>query len=274
MRPGLRLGWKSALYALMTAYLLMMLLPFVWLAVSSLKTNLEMFTRPFALPQVPQWANFTQAWQTGVAQYLLNSLFVTLTSVGLILLVSGLAAYALARQRFAGRSAIYLLLITGYAVPIHTVLVPLYEMLRSANALNSYAGLIGPYVAFGIPFSVLLLYAFFLDFPAELEEAARLDGCNEFQLLLRVVAPLSLPGLSSVAIFQGVFVWNEFLLALIIINDDARKTLPLGLVSLQGQYSTNWPVLLAAVSMATVPLLLLYLVMQRQFVGSLAGIGK
>ncbi|MFB9994820.1 carbohydrate ABC transporter permease [Deinococcus oregonensis] len=269
-----RLNWKPALYVLFGAYLIVMLMPFVWLVSSALKTTLEMFTHPFALPAAPQWGNFAQAWQTGVAHYLLNSVWVTFISVVMIVLVSGLAAYALARQRFPGRAAIYILLITGYAVPIHTVLVPLYEMLRSANALNAYAGLIGPYVAFGIPFSVLLLYAFFLDFPAELEEAARIDGCNEVQLLAYVVAPLSLPGLSSVAIFQGVFVWNEFLLALIIINDDARKTLPLGLVNLQGQYSTNWPVLLAAVTIATVPVLLLYLVMQRQFVSSLAGIGK
>jgi ABC-type glycerol-3-phosphate transport system permease component len=195
-------------------------------------------------------------------------------SVAAILVVSGLAAYALARSQFPGRTGFYVLLITGYAIPIHTVLVPLYEMLRASNALNSYAGLILPYVAFGIPFSVLLLYAFFLDFPKELEEAARLDGCNEWQLLARVVAPLSLPGLSSVAIFQGVFIWNEFLLALILISDDGLKTLPFGLVVFQGSYASNWPLLLASVTMATLPILMLYLLLQRQFVNSLAGIGK
>jgi ABC-type glycerol-3-phosphate transport system permease component len=270
--PSLNL--KPVLYVGLGAYLILMVLPFVWLLVSSLKTTSEMFSSPFALPAVLHWSNFVEAWQTGVAKYLLNSLFVTALSVAAILVVSGLAAYALARSKFPGRTGFYILLITGYAIPIHTVLVPLYEMLRATNALNSYAGLILPYVAFGIPFSVLLLYAFFLDFPKELEEAARLDGCNEWQLLVRVVAPLSLPGLSSVAIFQGVFIWNEFLLALILISDDGLKTLPFGLVVFQGSYASNWPLLLASVTMATLPILILYLLLQRQFVNSLAGIGK
>jgi ABC-type glycerol-3-phosphate transport system permease component len=270
----LRLNFKPVVYGALIAYLILMLLPFLWLLISSLKTTPEMFSSPFSLPATLRWTNFTDAWQTGVAKYLLNSLFVTVISVGAILVVSGLAAYALARSQFPGRQGFYVLLITGYAIPIHTVLVPLYEMLRASHALNSYIGLIGPYVAFGIPFSVLLLYSFFLDFPKELEEAARLDGCNELQLLVRVVAPLSLPGLSSVAIFQGVFIWNEFLLALILISDDALKTLPFGLVSFQGQYAANWSLLLASVTMATLPILLLYVVLQRQFVNSLAGLGK
>lgn len=269
-----RITFKLLLYTMLGAYLLFMLFPFLWLVISSLKTTLEMFSGPFSLPATLRWTNFVEAWQTGVAKYLLNSLLVTGISVLAILVVSGLAAYALARNQFPGRSGFYLLLITGYAIPIHTVLVPLYEMLRAAHALNSYVGLIGPYVAFGIPFSVLLLYSFFLDFPRELEEAARLDGCNELQLLLRIVAPLSLPGLSSVAIFQGVFIWNEFLLALILISDDSLKTLPFGLVSFQGSYASNWPLLLASVTMATLPVLLLYIVLQRHFVNSLAGIGK
>lgn len=265
---------NPALLLVLGVYLLFMVLPFVWLLMSSLKTTPEMFSSPFSFPAVLRWSNFLEAWNLGVAKYLLNSLLVTTISVLAILVFSGMAAYALARSEFPGRAGFYVVLITGYAIPIHTVLVPLYEMLRAANALNSYIGLIGPYVAFGIPFSVLLLYSFFLDFPKELEEAARLDGCSELQLLARIVVPLSLPGLSSVAIFQGVFIWNEFLLALILISDDALKTLPFGLVVFQGSYASNWPLLLASVTMATLPLLLLYIALQRQFVNSLAGLGK
>jgi ABC-type glycerol-3-phosphate transport system permease component len=146
--------------------------------------------------------------------------------------------------------------------------------LREARLLNNYLGLILPYVAFGVPFSIFLLYAFFLDFPKEIEEAARLDGCTELQILWRVVMPLSLPALASVAIFQGVAIWNEFVLALIIINSDRLKTLPLGLQTFQGQYATDWPNLLAAVVMATLPILLLYVILQRQFIRSLAGFAK
>ena len=269
-----RLTLRPLLIAVFGVYLLVTALPFLWLVVSALKTTREMFGSPFSLPAVPQWSNFALAWQTGVAGYLLNSLVVTVTSVLLIVVVSGLAAYALARSPFPGRRGFYILLITGYAIPIHAVLVPLYDLLRAAHALDSYIGLILPYVAFGIPFSVLLLHTFFLEFPQELEEAARLDGCSEFQLFTRIVAPLSLPGLSSVVIFQGVFIWNEFLLALILISNDSLKTLPLGLVSFQGQFATNWPLLLASVTMATFPLLLLYVLLQRQFINSLTGFGK
>jgi multiple sugar transport system permease protein/raffinose/stachyose/melibiose transport system permease protein len=244
------------------------------MAGSSLKSIVEMLTKPFQLPASPQWGNFTEAWQRGVSTYLLNSVFVTGVSVLGILITSGLAAYALARLKFTGRRAFFLLLVTGYAIPIQTVLVPLYELLREARLLDSYWGLIFPYVAFGVPFSIFLLYAFFLDFPKEIEEAARLDGCNDMQILWKIVTPLSLPALASVAIFQGVAIWNEFVLALIIINTDSLKTLPLGLQTFQGQYATDWPNLLAAVIMATLPILVLFIVLQRQFVRSLAGFAK
>lgn len=271
--PKVKLGARF-LYVALAIYLILMVLPFVWLLGSSLKTTPEMFTHPFALPKDPQWGNFFKAWDVGVAQFLLNSLIVTTVSVIAIVVVSAMASYVLARSRFRGRKAIYILLITGFAIPIHTVLVPLFEMMSKANLTNSYVGLILPYVAFGIPFSVLLLYSFFLDFPKEIEEAARIDGCGEASLFFRIVAPLSMNGLASVAIFQAVFIWNEFTLALILISDNSMKTLPFGLVAFQGQYSANWPLLLASVAIATVPILLLYAVLQRQFVNSLAGLGK
>ena len=270
----MRVRWQFVLYLLVSLYCVYAIYPIVWMAGSSLKSIIEMLTKPFQLPEEPQWGNFLEAWQRGVSSYLLNSVLVTSVSVLGILLVSGLAAYALARLKFPGRSAIFLLLVTGYAIPIQTVLVPLYELLREARLLNNYLGLVLPYIAFGVPFSIFLLYAFFLDFPKEIEEAARLDGCSELQILWRIVTPLSLPALASVAIFQGVAIWNEFVLALIIINQDTLKTLPLGLQTFQGQYATDWPNLLAAVVMATLPILVLYVVLQRQFVRSLAGFAK
>lgn len=262
------------LYALMSVVCGVVALPFLWLFASSFKTTREIFVAPFGLPEAWQWANYLRAWQGGIANYIGNSLLVTAVSVLIIITVSGMAAYALARLQFQGRVAIYLLIVVGYAVPIHTVIVPLYELLSDLNLLNTYPGLIGPYVAFGMPFSVLLLYGFFLEFPKELEDAAYLDGCNMWQLLWHVVAPVSRPALASVAIFQGVFIWNEFLLALIIMNDKARQTLPVGLATFRGEWASNWPVLLAAVSLATLPILLIYVLLQRYFVNSLTGFGK
>ena len=269
------LTWsRGLLYAGMTVFSALTALPFLWMLFSALKTQGEIFTSPFSPPSNPQWQNFALAWNAGVGRYVLNSLFVTTISVILIVTVSAMAAYAMAQLEFRGRLAFYLLLITGYAIPIHTVLVPLYELLRNANLINNYAGLIGPYIAFGVPFSVFLIYAHFLEFPRELEEAARLDGASDLQIATQIVMPLSLPALSSVAIFQGTFIWNDFLLALILINDDKLKTLPLGLLVFRGEYSTDWPLLMAGITVATLPLLGLYMVFRRQFVNSLTGFSK
>jgi multiple sugar transport system permease protein/raffinose/stachyose/melibiose transport system permease protein len=258
----------------MGGYVLAVVGPFLWMISSSLKTPREIFTRPFALPQDLAFGNYLRAWDQGIGVFLLNSLIVTTITVVLIILVAGMAAYAFARLRFRGRALLYTLIVAGYAVPIHTVLVPLYRMLDGAGLLNSYAGLVFPYVAFGIPFSIILLYAYLSEFPVELEEAARLDGCNRWQILRHVVAPLSLPGIASVAIFQGVFTWNEFLLALLIVSNDSLKTLPVGLVAFRGEYANDWGAIMASVTIATAPLLILFILLQKHFVRSLAGLGK
>ncbi len=265
---------SGLLYTVLTIYSMLVALPLFWMMISSTKTVREIFATPFSFPPQPKWSNFSMVWNKGIADYMLNSLLVVSISVTIIVVVSGLAAYAMARMRFPGRLPIYLMIMAGYAIPIHTVLVPIYIMENTFHMLNQYIGLIGPYVAFAIPFSVLLLYSFFMEFPQDLEDAAHLDGCNTFQMVARVVLPLSMPGLSSVAIFQGVFLWNEFLLALIVITDDAKKTLPLGLTVFQGEWSTNWPSLLAAITLATLPLLLLYILLQKQFINSLTGFSK
>ena len=265
---------RTTLHGLLVGYCTLAALPFLWMVFASLKTVRETFAEPFSLPATPQWQNYAEAWSQGLSQYLFNSALVTVIAVVLIVAVGGMAAYALARLRFPGRTGIYLFLIVGYAIPAYAVLVPLYELLQTLGLLNTYVGLIGSYVAFGIPFSVLLLYVYFRDFPRELEEAARLDGCTYWQLLLWVFAPLSRPALLSVALFQGIFIFNEFLLALIIISDDALKTVPLGLLAFRGEFAVDWPLLLAALTITTVPFLLLFLAMQKYFYNSLTGFSK
>ena len=265
---------QALLYAVLGGYSLLVILPFVWMFAASFKSSREIFSDPFGWPADVSLGNYAKAWDQGIGTYFLNSLVITAVTVVLTILLSGLAAYAFARLKFGARGVLYALIIAGYAVPIHTVLVPLYKMLDAAGMLDSYVGLILPYVAFGIPFAIILLYAFLLEFPKELEEAARLDGCNRWQTLRHVVAPLSLPGISSVAIFTGVFTWNEFLLGLLILSSDGLKTLPVGLVAFQGAYASDWGALMAGVVLATVPLLILYAVLQKQFVRSLAGLGK
>jgi len=275
MQHTKKLGWSQGLtYTLLIAYSIVIAMPVLWMLFSSLKTMRELFTSPFAPPVDPQWQNFANAWNSGIQRYLLNTIMITGVSVLLIVIVSGMAAYAFARMKFPLRTPLYLLLIVGFAIPVHTTLVPLYRMLNTGQLLNTYPGIIGPYVAFGIPFSILLMYAFFAEFPSEIEDAARIDGCTTWQMVFQVVLPLSLPALSSVAIFQTVFLWNEFSLAIITLSDDAMRTIPLGLTKFQGQWTTNWPSLLAAVTLASLPMLVVFIVLQRQFIHSFSGFSK
>ena len=262
------------LYGLVSAWSLFVLMPVAWMLLAAFKTRREIFTDPLGIPDRFDFASFERAWGVGVGTFMLNSVFVTAMSVGLIVLISGMAAYVLARSTNWWMQIVYLLMVAGFAVPMAAVLVPLYQMVSAAGLLNSHFGIVLPYTAFGIPFTVILFYAFFLDFPAELEEAARLDGCNRLQIFFRIIVPLSGPAVASAAIFQAVFVWNEFLLAMLMLTKPAMKTLPVGILQLQGEFTSDWPAVMAGLSLATVPILVLFVLVQKYFVRSLAGLGK
>jgi len=261
-------------HLVLSLYSLILLVPLFWMVMASLKTRRELFGKPFSLPSTIDWGGYIRAFDGGLVRYMTNSIVVTVASVSITLVVGGLAAYALSRMRFVGRHVVYGLLIASYAIPMHGILVPLYDTLVFFGLTNTYLGVILPYVTFGLPFSVMILYAFLIDFPGELVEAARIDGCSEIGILWRIVAPLSLPALVSVAIFQGVSVWNEFLLALIVISDDALKTIPLGLVAFRGRYVTDWTAILASITVTSLPMLILFVLFQKQFIRSLSGASK
>ena len=261
-------------YITLVAYSLVILVPLAWMIMASLKPRPELFGKPFNLPSHIDWGGYFRAVEGGLFKYMLNSIIVTFSTVAIILVVGGMAAYALARMRFVGRNWIYGAIIAAYAIPMHGILVPLYDTLVFFRLTDTYLGLILPYVTFGLPFSVMILYAFLVDFPTELVEAARIDGCGELSILWRIVMPLSIPALVSVGIFQGVTVWNEFLLALIVISDDALKTIPLGLVAFRGRYVTDWTAILASISITSIPVLIIFVAFQRQFIRSLGGYSK
>ena len=261
-------------YLFLAAYSLMVVGPVLWMVVASVKPRAEFFSKPFTLPATVNFAGYQRAWSGGLLHYIANSLIITGVSVAVILVAGGLAAYALARMRFVGRGIVYGVAIAAYAIPIHGILVPLYDTLVKLGLTNTYLGLILPYITFGLPFAIAVMYAFFLDFPDEMIEAARIDGCSDLGAFLRIVAPLSLPAFASIAIFQGVQIWNEFLLALIVISDDALKTVPLGLVAFRGTYVSDWNAILASITVTSVPMLILFIAFQKQFIRSLAGSSK
>jgi ABC-type glycerol-3-phosphate transport system permease component len=261
-------------YVALTVYSLIILVPLFWMVMASVKQRKELFGKPFALPSQLDFGGYLRAVDGGLFHYMTNSAIVTTATVAITLVVGGLAAYALSRMSFIGRNWIYGIIIASYAIPMHGILVPLYDTLVFLKLTNTFLGMILPYVTFGLPFSVMILYAFLIDFPTEIIEAARIDGCSEIGLLWRIVVPLSLPALASVAIFQGVSVWNEFLLALVVISDDAIKTIPLGLVAFRGRYVTDWTAILASITVTSLPMLILFITFQRQFIRSLSGYSK
>lgn len=262
------------LYGFVSLWSLFVLLPVLWMAFASFKTRREIFTDPLGLPDTVGFDSYVRAWNVGLGAFIFNSAFVTAMSVALIVLVAGMAAYVLARSDNKWLQLIYLLIVAGFAVPTTAVLVPLFQMVSAAGFLNNHLAIVLPYAAYGIPFTTILFYAFFLDFPRELEEAARLDGCSQLQIFFRVIMPLSGPAVASAAIFQSVFIWNEFLLALLMLTSPQLKTLPVGILQLQGEFTSDWPAVMAGLAIATLPILLLFIVLQKYFVRSLAGLGK
>ena len=263
------------LHLILTLWTLFVLAPIVLMLISAFKSQAQIFTKPLSLPKsFFDLAAFERAWGIGIGGFMFNSVLVTVMSVIVIVVLSGLAAYVLARSEQKWMKWIYIAIIAGFAVPVQSVLVPLYQLISGAGLLNSRLAIVLPYAAYGIPFTTVLFYAFFLDFPKELEEAARLDGCGRFQIFWRIILPLSGPAVASAAIFQAVFNWNEFLLALLLLTDKSVRTLPVGIYGLTGQYSADWPALMAGLTIATLPLLVIFVLAQRHFVRSLTGLGK
>ena len=265
---------NAVMYAFVGAYALFVLMPLTWMAFAAFKTKREIFVDPLGFPSDLNLTSFARAWKIGLSTFMLNSAIVTVLSVLLIVIASGMAAYVLARSEVPAMRWIYLTIVAGFAVPLHSVLVPLYQMLSGAGMLNSRLAMVLPTAAFGIPFTTILFYAFFLDFPRELEDAARLDNCNRFQIFWRIILPLSGPALVSASIFQAVFIWNEFLLALLMLTRPALKTLPVGIFELVSMYTSDWPAIMAGLSIAIVPIVAIFFLSQKYFVKSLQGLGK
>jgi ABC-type glycerol-3-phosphate transport system permease component len=183
--------------------------------------------------------------------------------------VSAMLGFALAKLRMKFRRTVMFSVFLGLTIPIYITIVPVFIMMRQAGATDSIFGLIGPYLAFGIPFEVLVLQSFFRQLPDEIIEAARVDGAGDWRVFFTIILPLSVPALVTVAILDAVATWNEFLFALILLNSDAHKTIPVGLLNFQGQFANNNTGLAAGILIAVVPILIAYTLLQRSIVGGL-----
>lgn len=258
------------------AWLLLLLLAFVNLypigimILSSFKSTREIFLKPFELPAVWRWKNYVSAWQRAdFATYFKNSILVTAASIAAILLVSSMAAYVIARFDFKGKRSIYLYLLAGLALPTRLAIIPIFLIMRSLQLLDKLGGLVIVYTAGGIAFSVFLLVNFFKKLPRDIEDSAKIDGAGPFRIYWQIDLPLLKPALVTVAMFNFIDVWNDFFFPLILLSSKAKKTIPLGLQAFFGEYTIEWDVLFAALNISVLPILLVFLILSRQFIAGM-----
>jgi raffinose/stachyose/melibiose transport system permease protein len=251
--------------------------PLVLLVVTAVRPLADFVSQgPLSWPGTFTLQNFADAWDIGnFATTYRNSTVLLILKVPVGVFLSAMLAYALAKLRIRFGAAIMYTVFLGLTIPIYITIVPVFVMARSAGLTDSLIGLVGPYLAFGIPFEVLVLQAFIRQIPDEIIEAAKIDGAGAWRIFLTVVLPLSAPALVTVFILDAVATWNEFLFALILLNSDASKTIPVGLLNFQGQFSNNSTGLAAGILIAVVPILIAYTFLQRWIVGGLtAGASK
>ncbi len=248
-------------------------LPFIFVVMTSLKSQQETFSGAvWALPESLNFGNYLEVLNGGFWVYLRNSVFVLVLSIGLILVISSMAAYAFARLRFRLNKPLFGLIVAGMIVPIHITLIPIYLLIRNVGLYDTPFALIGPYVATALPVSIFILAEFMRQIPKELEEAAKLDGCGAFGIFWKVFLPLSGPGLSTVAIYNSIGLWNEFIFAYVLTSNPANRTLPLAIWDFQGQYASNIPAILSVVTLTSLPLIVAYAFGQERIVkGMMAG---
>ena len=247
--------------------------PLLWVLMSSFKTTQQIFGAPFSLPTSFNFDNYVSAWTTAsIGTYFFNTIIVVGSALVIVMLLGAMCAYYLARYEFKGSQIIYYLMLAGLTFPIFLAVVPLFQTLKGFGILNTLPGLIVTYVAFALPFTVFFLYAFFKSLPQEVAEAAALDGCGPWRIFFQIMLPMATPGMASVAIFNFLGLWNQFLLPIALNTNSKNYVLSQGMASFASQagYAVNFGALFAAVVITVVPVLITYIIFQRQLQGSVS----
>lgn len=266
------LGRRSSLiYAPVLLTVGVSLFPFAWMALSSIKTLRELYTVPPAwLPHAPTMANYWKVLtESNIPRYFLNSFVISAGSTIIALALAIFAAYGFARFRFTGKTWCEAFVLLGQLLPTAAIIVPLYIVLGKLGLANTWFGLILAYLILTLPLSVWMLIGYFSSIPVELEEAAIIDGASRVGVLMKITLPLSLPGVAAVMIYCFVTTWNEFIFALCLATDSRAKTLPIGLSEFSTEFNTDWGAVMAASVLMTLPIIAMFLAMQKLFIGGL-----
>jgi len=257
-------------YVLLLVFAVVALYPVFWMFTCAVKTQAEASVDKWGLPRSCTWQNFRNVlFESHFPRYILNSVIVTVSAVTLTLIAAALAGFVFARTRFRGRSLLFCLFLGGMMIPVHIVLIPLLKIFGTLKLYDTHAALVMSYVAFSLPVSIFILRGFFEGVPAQIEEAARIDGCSAPRVFWHVMLPLARPALAVVTIFNFVTLWNEFVFALTLLHTPGLSTIPLGMYEFSSERGTNVPLTCAALSISVVPMLLAYFLAQKHIIRGL-----
>ena len=249
---------------------IVMLYPIFMMVLSGFKTTPEIFMSPFSMPKKFNIENFQVIWEkTNVPRYFLNSIIVTVSSIALLLITGTMAAYAISRYKFRGALMVSLFFLSGLMLPLRLAIIPLFIQLKYLGLIDSLLGLIFIYTAMSLPATVFILTGFLRSLPKELEDSARMDGASELRIMLDIMVPLISPALVIAGIYSAVPIWNDFFFPLIFIQSPEWKTLAQGLTTFFGEYSINYGVLYAGLSLASLPMIFIFIVQSRRFIAGM-----
>lgn len=266
-----KFGFQESLIMIgLVIYAIIILYPLLWMIISSMKGYNEIYNDVWGLPSEWLINNYAEAWSRGISDYFINSIIVTVITVVTVLIIGSMAAYALARFRSRFIDLALIVIIGGMMMNPEVAIIPLYELLSNFNLVDTRLALILPYIAFRLPICVLLLRSYFLGVPKEVSESAVMDGCSEFGIYLRIFLPMSIPIMITTVVLTSFYAWNEFLFATVFISTEELKTIPSGLMNFRDALQTNWGVLLAGMVIASLPMIVLLIFLQRYLVRGLS----
>ena len=260
-------------HILMITYVVLIFYPLFNMLLSSFKSTREIFANPFGFPEEWLFENFRTVWiDRGFALYFRNSIFVTVISMAFVILLGSMASYGVSRYKYKLRTWVYMLFLSGIMLPLKIAVIPLFLLIRNLGLMDTHLSIILIFVAMGLPSTVFILSGFMKTIPMDLEYAARIDGCNDWGIYRRIVMPITKSAIALVTIYNAVPIWNDFFFPLVFIQSNRLKTLPVGLSTFFGQFSINWSLLFTGLSIAIIPMLLLYIFMAKYFIrGMTAG---
>jgi len=261
------------MHLVMITYVVLILYPLFNMIMSSFKTTRNIMRFPFSLPETFDTSRYVELWiNRGFGRYFVNSLAFTGISMVVVVLFGSMAAFGIARYSFKGNTLVYMLFLSGIMLPLKAAIIPLFQIVKGLGLMDTPLSVIFIFIAMGLPSTVFILSGFMRTIPAALEQAARIDGCSDLRIYSQIVMPITAPSIALVTIYNAVPIWNDFFFPLVFIQSDKLKTMPVGLTSFIGQHSTNWDMLFTGLSIAIVPMLIMYLFMSKYFIkGMTAG---